>query len=214
MNRQEAIDSLREIAGNGFDIKQVTSGFLREIANILEQPTTLSEFLGWEENSEYKNGENHVCKISDGQLYTKAIDKDDWYKVTFQWNESNIKEFRECKKVEPKLKAWHVKDEYSFNELKKEHDHWYDFINSCDNYIYERKLIDGGIVYSWTDNLKEIEDTHEIIEYHKEEPLYYAKIKGTQVDIRGVHGLRQKFTIRSWVKLGINNTNVDFERAE
>jgi len=135
---------------------------------------------------------------------------------------------RQAKKEErPKPKAYHVKDEYSYNELMKELEEqgytsligikatnlefWENYKQKTVIYCDE----DKNIRYSHLSHYEtEEKDNYDLIEYHKEEPKFYAKIKGTQVDIRGVDGLRQEFTMRGWNKLGINDSNAEFEKVE
>lgn len=75
---------------------------MKEAIEVLEQPMTLAEFLGWEEDVEYKKGENIVWMISGGQLYIKSIRENDWYKASYEWNESDIERLRAYKKAEKK----------------------------------------------------------------------------------------------------------------
>ena len=89
---------------------------------------------------------------------------------------------RQAKKEEPKPKAYHVKDEYSFNCLMKELNGKFGFVRSGENYIYEKDHGDGKKYYNWTGDFEEIKDTHEVIEYHKEEPRYLLQTNLTSED--------------------------------
>lgn len=85
----------------------------------LRQPISLADFLGWEEGVEYEY-EHSTYKIMDNKLYHRYGYPNDW-----KWEESDcslnyIIKLQQAIKVEPKLKAYHVKDEYSYNCLMKE----------------------------------------------------------------------------------------------
>lgn len=86
---------------------------------------------------------------------------------------------KQVKKVEPKPKAYHVKDKYSFNCLMKELNENFLFVHLEENYIYEKDC-DGRKYYYWTEDFEEIKDTHEVIEYHKKQPKYLlqSNLKG------------------------------------
>ena len=141
---------------------------------------------------------------------------------------------RQAKKEEPKLKAWHVRDEYSFNCLMEELDLRFGFAPFGENYIYEKNH-GGERYYNWTGDFEDIKDTHDIIEYHKEPPKLYAKIKGWELNARGAlywafdEGINRLFTSdnnwafnysqkimtkEEWSKLGITDENADFEEIK
>ena len=112
MTREEAITVLENIK---MDLEHYRDLFMysNDINSVIERlrdPITLADFLGWEEDVEYKKGGN-VCMVSGGELYIKYIDEDDWYKVGYSWNESNVEEFRNCKKVEQKETKEELLDE-------------------------------------------------------------------------------------------------------
>lgn len=144
---------------------------------------------------------------------------------------------REITKEVEKKKAYHVKDEYSLHELIKE--------LKEQGALVDINLIDdfrNGFIYFFVDDENYINcythsgylKDYNIIEYHKEEPKYYAKIKGWELLVKDDMELiyfiktqaglrlsfkvdnyfRQIFTKEEWNKLGINDTNADFEEVE
>ena len=180
MTREEAIERLK-------NIKSVPSMFIdetiKELVEALQEPPTLADFLGWEEGQEYEaengtiyNIQNDIVNIKFGDPY--------YFKKSLinQW----FDELRQAKKVEPKLKAYHVKDEYSFNslieELNKQGYRWYGAsveyeerrdVVYCENYF---KLMVSSIEYF---NSNEA-DNYDLIEYHKEEPKYKWRFKSVK----------------------------------
>ena len=75
----------------------------------------------------------------------------------------------------------------------------------------------------------EVAEMYEIIDYHKEEPKYYAKINGWELlgnDICYFYQSSDKYiyltsekyagrlTKEEWAELGINDSNADFEELE
>ena len=142
---------------------------------------------------------------------------------------------QQAKRVEKQI-AYHVKDEYSYNCLimeleerghaKAPHFNGYD---SCIPIIYINS--DGKYSGAMLDSI--IARSHIIVEYHKEEPKLYAKIKGWELiknddgdcywhkDKNPIHGVypwdrheASIYTKTEWNKLGINDTNADFEEVE
>lgn len=68
----------------------------------LKQSTTLGEFLGIlgiEEGIEYDTGLGYSLRLVDENLFCKMDGDEFWTSVIFQWNEDNIKRFRDAKKV-------------------------------------------------------------------------------------------------------------------
>lgn len=169
---------------------------------------------------------SHFIFIRDGKKVTRNIT----LKNICDFNKKYGDEYDliEYYKEEPRLKAWQTKDRYSYNELKKELNHGFYYIPECDNYIYEIKDTDGSIDYGWTISLELIEDIHEIIEYKKEPPKFYAKIKGWELtndgdcywykDENPIHGIypwseeeASIYTKEEWAESGITEENADFE---
>ncbi|MFL8888666.1 hypothetical protein [Helcococcus kunzii] len=156
---------------------------------------------------------------------------------------------QQAKKVEKKQKAYHVKDEYSYNELMKELEkQGYDMNFKKNPYVFE------GEIYIFEDEekkelgfsiikLNKVLEKYDLIEYKKEEPLYYAKIKGWELlrseEVKGsdsggkwfiyapsvkeittipqYNGINDAWiasmTKSEWSELGINDTNADFEEV-
>ncbi|QUY64278.1 hypothetical protein GUI37_01585 [Helcococcus kunzii] len=243
MNKKQAIECLEvhaeELKRRGFE-----DVHLRQVMEHLQQPISLAEFLGWEEGVEYEEVYGDRFIIEDDSLYkTYDTSFDDGYKTSrttgFDWSVGNIEWLRKAKKVEPKqkLKAYHVKDDYSYNCLMKELeeqgymwgfykkatelDAWRDYeeeiIIYCTN---EKKLRFSDLAY-YKDKEK---DNYDLVKYHKEEPLHYAKIKGTEIYMNDIDYTWGGFTTiegraiqmakTDWNKLGINDTNADFEEVD
>lgn len=245
MNRQEAIKVLKQNRIFYRDWKQ--EEFEEAIAT-LEKPITLAEFLGWEEDVEYHCYDDKFI-IIDNELYIWNYTKRDWidaYSVSI----NRFEQLRQAKKVEPKLKAYHVKDEYSYNCLMKELEEqgweWTDSHTPTEfNFwsVYKNKTIiysrcDKALAYGSLDGFNEYRgNSYDLIEYHKEEPKFYAKIKNAfnlplrspylflvnhDRSIRNSKGKNRVnscdciyfMTKTEWNKLGINDTNADFEEVE
>ena len=134
-------------------------------------------------------------------------------------------------------------DEYSFNCLMKELDEqgymWRSGNKTTDLgawhnvvvYLNDNKEITHGTKREY--DIRKYKK-YDLIEYKKEEPRYYAKIKGWELcsdnyyywqfyaeekelfaDYKYESELYKTiFTKSEWNKLGINDTNADFEKAE
>lgn len=122
MDRQEAIEQLKNITS-------VPSMFIdetiKELVEVLEKPPALCDLLGWEEGIEYEELYGDRFIIKDNSLYkTYYANLDIKYEIPriaeFDWSSGNIEWLRQAKKVEPRPKAWRVRDEYSWNCLIKE----------------------------------------------------------------------------------------------
>ena len=179
MTREEAIEQLK-------NIRSVPSMFIdeiiKELVEIFKQPPTPLEMLGWEDRQEYE-WRGDIFRINSDIL--QVWDKEDemWFDSSEELND--YLRLRQAKKVEPKLKAWHVKDKYSFNCLMKELNETFVFVYWEENYIYEKDNVDGSKYYQWTKDFEEIKGTHEVIEYHKEEPKYLL-----QTDLVSENGIQ------------------------
>lgn len=152
---------------------------------------------------------------------------------------------QQATKVEKKLKAYHVKDEYSYYCLMKEFEeqgytwtsnmepthvfHWDIYENDTVIYCHENKKFTYSNLDGFNASRK---DNYDLIEYKKEEPKFYAKIKGWELiknddgdcywhkDKNPIHGVypwdrheASIYTKTEWNKLGINDTNADFEEV-
>lgn len=153
----------------------------------------------------------------------------------------------QAKKVEPKQKAYYVTDEYSFNCLMKELDEqgyvWRSGNKTTDLgafhksviYLHDDKKITHGLKREY--DMRKYKN-YDLIDYHKEEPRCYAKIKGgkflepnhqyfrwhkklekitigNNIRCAGNKDILDHYMTKSeWEELGINDTNADFEEVE
>lgn len=98
MNRQEIIEQLKLIqAGLTQDDNKKSKNRIDAVIENLKQPATLTDFLGWEENAIYTDG-NIYYKVKDGMLY---------FKIKKIWNLSGYNDyfnycykFRQLEKVD------------------------------------------------------------------------------------------------------------------
>lgn len=98
MNRQEIIEQLKLIqAGLTQDDNNKSKNRIDAVIENLKQPITLADFLGWEENAIYTDG-NIYYKVKDGMLY---------FKIKKVWNLSGYNDyfnycykFRQLEKVD------------------------------------------------------------------------------------------------------------------
>lgn len=218
---------------------------IKELVEVFKQTPTLADFLGWEKGVEYEAMGSKFMILPDNNLY--ELFNGNWYGGSLGINK--YKELQQATKVEPKLKAYHVKDEYSYNCLMQELEKqgynvkYADFHRMGDDIIYIEE--DGEIMHSSLSYYEQYEkkDNYDLIEYHKEEPKFYAKIKGwellrskeykgsdcggkwfiyaprvgeitTAPEYTGINGAWiASMTKTEWNKLGINSTNADFERV-
>ena len=199
VSREEAIERLK-------NIKSVPSMFIdeiiKELVEVFKQPPTLLEMLGWEDGQEYE-WRGDIFRINSDIL--QVWDKEDemWFDSSEELND--YLRLRQAKKVEPKLKAYHVKDEYSYNCLMKELEEQgymfmaksygatkptrlsYNITYGTRDYIY---LLDGKDI-GWsseghTRTPQEYEDKeYDLIEYYKEEPRYLL-----QTDLTSENGVQ------------------------
>ncbi|MFL8968911.1 hypothetical protein ACKA04_02455 [Helcococcus kunzii] len=190
MNRKEAIEALKGFRKNDFEYPRDWE-FLNSLVGVLGQPITLAEFLGWEEEEVEYEYKCTTCKIENNKLLYKNNECSSGWCNLFIYGD-DIEELQQAKKVEKKQKAYHVKDEYSYNELMKELeeqgymwgfykkatelDAWRDYeeeiIIYCTN---EKKLRFSDLAY-YKDKEK---DDYDLVEYHKEESKFYARYKGS-----------------------------------
>lgn len=148
--------------------------------------------------------------------------------------------------VKEKPKGYHVKDEYSYDCLMQElEEQGYLWVGRDKPTSYNVKIINGFsdwnmYIYlddyiTWSKNC--YPEDYDIIEYHKEEPKFRARIKEklnipllardyyfvkaskeikTSKSTKGSNTVQSIFimTKSEWNKLGINDTNADFEEVE
>lgn len=85
MNKKEAIERIQEL---------VATEEINKCLEILRQPITLTDFLGWEENAIYTDG-NIYYKIQNGNLFFKTNGK-----IPQLWNLSRCNDnFNICYKL-------------------------------------------------------------------------------------------------------------------
>lgn len=243
MTREEAIEQLK-------NIRSVPSIFIdetiKELVEALQEPPTLADFLGWDEGQEYDVGiyDGGIHRIKYGRL-EQSIGNEEWCNARLNLTPVQIRKLRQAKKVERKLRAYHVKDEYSYDCLIKElvekgytktlggfltiKTSYYNSVKETTrNYIY---LHDNDRV-SFSHEL--VRDGYDIIDYHKEEPKYYAKIKGNDllnsnfvyvnyntISERLALGIKSErgnwktnFTKKEWKNLGVTDENFDLKEVE
>lgn len=98
MNRQEIIERLKLIqAGLTQDDNNKSKNRIDAVIENLKQPATLTDFLGWEENAIYTDG-NIYYKVKDGMLYFKI--KKIWNLSGYNDNFNICYKFREYDKAE------------------------------------------------------------------------------------------------------------------
>ena len=103
MNRQEIIEQLKLIqAGLTQDDNNKSKNRIDAVIENLKQPITLADFLGWEENAIYTDG-NVYYKIQNGNLFFKIKNG----KIPQLWNLSGYNDyfnycyiFRQLEKVD------------------------------------------------------------------------------------------------------------------
>ena len=223
MNRKEAIEIIKNSNING--ARMNGKNLFIEAINELMKDITLSDLLGWEEGVEYHCYDDRFI-IMDNELYIWNYTKRDWIDA-YSVSVNRFEQLRQAKKIEQKLKAYHVKDEYSYKCLMKKLEeqgyiwfsnkkptegfHWDTYKSNTVVFCKEGKTITySELSYYETDE----KSRYDLIEYHKEEPKYYAFVKDTRTWIRDLTGKAIKSTKSEWNKLGINDTNADFEEVE
>ncbi|MFP5493132.1 hypothetical protein ACLGL2_00810 [Parvimonas sp. G1641] len=120
MNRQEALNKLKEYYDWNYDVEEYSEEYeknqkqnLEDIIKYLKQPITLADFLGWEENVEYKVWGDRY-KIIDNKLYRKLSK---W--KTSCYND-NFTDFQQAEKIQPKKYYLKLKDKYcNFYKITK-----------------------------------------------------------------------------------------------
>lgn len=246
MNRKQALEALKSFRKNDFEYPRDWE-FLNSLVGVLNQPITLADFLGWEEGVEYEAEEVYVLKVENNRLFIKSEECSSGW-CNFALFTDKIEDFQKAKKVEKKPKAYHVKDKYSYKclmeELEEQGYTWISNIKPTGKFAWDIYKEDT-VIYCEKNKTLTLsylcyfnhfaKDTYELIEYHKEEPKYYAKIKGTellqkQTDLRFFYftpiqnGIvlydksykkeQQIRTKEEWNELGINDTNADFEEVD
>lgn len=186
VNKEEAIEKLK-------NIKSVPSTFvdeiIQELVEIFKQPTTLSDILGWKEGQEYR-WRGDIFRIQSDILQIQDRSDKGWYDSAEELND--YIGLRKAKKVEPRLKAWFVKDEYSFKELQKELESKGVHQDKSQKHIPADFFKDDNSIYVYAENevwytssLKNVPGDRYIIEYYKVEPKYLL-----QTDLTSENGIQ------------------------
>lgn len=251
MTRNEAIEilSCKEEVENMHIKSPLVKAAIWEAIERLKEPVTLAEFLGWEEGVEYDFG-GDIMRITDDalELYDNVEEYFDF--CDYYWTNKNINELRKAKKVETKPKAWRVRDEYSLEHLVKElQDQGFEYKGMTlkeHMEIKKNSLKRDGVTYLCIDEDTGINgfdknysliNQFEIIDYHKEEPKYYAKIKGgdliengncyfrwhkqlktltlgNNIRCAGNKEILDHYMTKSqWEEHGVDDSKADFERV-
>lgn len=223
----------------------------------LEKPITLADFLGWEEGFEYEIDESKgfIYRVKENRLEYKRKDNDMWANAVVNLTPEQFRMWRHARKIEPKKvekkpKAYHVKDEYSYKCLMQDLEEqgciwhsnnkptkWFSWVVYGDNtviYCKKNKTLSFSDLRYFNSYKK---NDYELIEYHKEEPKYYAKIKGgkflepnhqyfrwhkklkkitigNNIRCKGNEEILDHYLTKTeWSELGINDTNADFEEV-
>lgn len=223
----------------------------------LRQTIGLAEFLGWEEGFEYEIDESKgfIYRVKENRLEYKRKDNDMWATAVVNLTPKQFRMWRHARKIEPKKvekkpKAWHVKDKYSYNCLMKELEEqgytWFSNIKPTKSvnwdmyksntviFCHEGRTITYGELSYYETYEK---SRYDLIEYNKEEPKFYAKIKGgkflepnhqyfrwhkklkkitigNNIRCAGNKDILDHYMTKSqWEELGINDTNADFEEV-
>lgn len=202
MNRKEAIKKLGDIIDD-YWIEIEEKGLddeITEIIEALEKPATLADLLGWDEGVEYEyyptqnNEITERVKIVDNIFYVFISSVADFVRCPIY--SEDIPNMKQATKVKPK--AYHVTDEYSYNELMKELEEqgyvWAGTRERMTEVKYDEIKTPGGIVFfdedknssiSYTDMRfynKRFINKYDLIEYHKEEPKYLLQTDLTSED--------------------------------
>ena len=186
VNKEEAIEKLK-------NIKSVPSTFvdeiIQELVEIFKQPTTLSDILGWKEGQEYR-WRGDIFRIQSDILQIQDRSDKGWYDSAEELND--YIGLRKAKKVEPRLKAWFVKDEYSFKELQKELESKGVHQDKSQKHIPADFFKDDNSIYVYAENevwytssLKNVPGNRYIIEYYKVEPKHLL-----QTDLTSENGIQ------------------------
>lgn len=111
MNRKEALKKLQEYYDWNFihdKLEQEQKQNLEDVIKYLRQPISLADFLGWEENVEYKIWSDRY-KIIDNKLYLFDYKLSKW--KTSCYND-DFADFKQAKKVQPEKYFLRLKEKY------------------------------------------------------------------------------------------------------
>ena len=99
MNRKEAIERIQEL---------VATEEINKCLEILKQPITLADFLGWEEDVEY-NAFDERYKVVNNELYWFNDRYNEWIKSDY---DEELINFQQAKKIQPKKYYLKLKGSY------------------------------------------------------------------------------------------------------
>lgn len=157
MNRQEIIEQLKLIqAGLTQDDNNKSKNRIDAVIENLKQSITLADFLGWEENAIYTDG-NIYYKIKDGMIY---------FKIKKVWNLSGYNNnFNVCYKLREYDKVGKIQPKYNLI-LQKGYRKLFDLqdnekyltIDTTDGTVFNSKYSNNNSKYQAQFKLEEIEE--------------------------------------------------------
>lgn len=157
MNRQEIIEQLKLIqAGLTQDDNNKSKNRIDAVIENLKQPITLADFLGWEENAIYTDG-NIYYKVKDGMIY---------FKIKKVWNLSGYNNnFNACYKLREYDKVGKIQPKYNLI-LQKGYRKLFDLqdnekyltIDTTDGTVFNSKYSNNNSKYQAQFKLEEIEE--------------------------------------------------------
>lgn len=157
MNRQEIIEQLKLIqAGLTQDDNNKSKNRIDAVIENLKQPMTLADFLGWEENAVYTDGDIYY-KVKGGMLY---------FKIKKIWNSSGYNDnFNACYKLREYDKVGKIQPKYNLI-LQKGYRKLFDLqdnekyltIDTTDGTVFNSKYSNNNSKYQAQFKLEEIEE--------------------------------------------------------
>ena len=157
MNRQEIIERLKLIqAGLTQDDNNKSKNRIDAVIENLKRPATLADFLGWEENAIYTDG-NIYYKVKNGMLY---------FKIKKVWNLSGYNDnFNACYKLREYDKVGKTQPKYNLI-LQKGYRKLFDLqdnekyltIDTTDGTVFNSKYSSNNSKYQAQFKLEEIEE--------------------------------------------------------
>lgn len=143
MNRQEAIERIQEL---------VATKEINKCLEILRQPITLSEFLGWEEDVEYE-WNDYRYKISEGSILYCSLFSNKYE----MFCDKDLSKLREAKKV--REKRFNLILQKGYRELFDLQDcEKYLTIDTTDGTVFNSKYSSNNSKYQAQFTLEEIEE--------------------------------------------------------
>ena len=102
MNRQEIISQIKLIqAGLTQDDNNKSKNRIDAVIENLKRPITLANFLGWEENAEYKVLKDRYKMINNKLYYFNNV-SNRWITSAFNEKFDDFTDFQQAKKIQPK----------------------------------------------------------------------------------------------------------------